>query len=117
MAHAVLDRCMTDNATEENPDIVNSKNYEVTFDFEFLEDWRPQVARTLRGRLSRLTRRQREVGRSTDNLDVKPLDVASSVDSSLVAGNDEEKQAVKWKPEGFSRAWHPLSLMVSEEYI
>ena len=111
MAHAVLDRCMSDNATEENPDIVNSGKYEVTFDFEFLQDWRPHEA-TLSTHTTRRNRRNwspklSETGGSP------PLDVASSVDNSDIS---KEKQATKWKPEGFSKLHHPLNLMVRELY-
>ena len=114
MAHAVLDRCMSDNATEENPDIVNSKKYEVTFDFEFLEDWRPAVSTGLvRGMTKMSLRRGHVVSRSTEDLDGRRLDAASSVGSSHDSADDEEKQSTRWKPEGFSRVHHPLLLMVN----
>ena len=110
VAHAVLDRCMSDNATEENPDIVNSRNYEVTFDFEFLQDWRPHKAKLS----SHTTRRNRrnwnlELGEAHGS---PTVDVASSVGNSDLS--KEEKQATKWKPEGFSKLHHPLHLMVRE---
>ena len=119
VALAVLDRCFTDNATEENPDIVNSKNYEVTLDFEFLEDWRPKVSRGFKGRLSRLTRRgivYDESYSSTANLYTNSSNAVSSVDisSHATSENEEENQSTRWKVEGFSKNRHPLSLMVSD---
>ena len=114
VAHAVLDRCMSDNATEENPDIVNTRKYEVTFDFEFLEDWRQAVSTGLVRGLTKMSRRRgHAVNKSTEDLNGRRLDVASSVGSSHDGADDEEKQSTRWKPEGFSRVHHPLLLMVN----
>ena len=117
MAHAVLDRCMSDNVTEENPDIVNSRKYEVTFDFEFLEDWRPHEAKfvdtdTMRrntwGRIA-----PRNLTRTTSK---KYFEAADSVVSSHHGAEDDEKHSTKWKVEGFSKRYHPLHRMVSLLY-
>ena len=114
MAHAVLDRCMSDNVTdsEENPDIMNSKDYEVTFDFEFLEDWRPHES--VDSNTTRCNTRGHNVPQ--DFTRTTSLEAADSVVSSHQSAEDDKKHSTKWKVNGFSQRYHPLNRMVSLLY-
>ena len=108
---------MSDNATEENPDIVNSRKYEVTFDFEFLEDWRPHETKLVD---SNTVRRNtwghiapRELTGATSK---KQFELGGSLVNSHHSAEDDEEHSAKWKPEGFSKRYHPLHRMVSLLY-
>ena len=104
VAHAVLDRCMSDNATEENPDIVNNKDYEVTFNFEFLEDWRPHETKFV----DSITMRRNTRGHIATSVEADDSPV-----SSHQSAEDDVKHSANWKPKGFSKRYHPLHCMVS----
>ena len=45
MAEEVFNRCSTTNATSDGKIRPDSKEYEVTFDYEFLEDYQDPVSR------------------------------------------------------------------------
>ena len=111
VASAVLDRCLMDNATVENPDIVNSKDYEVTLDFEFLEDWRPKVSRDWGREITRLNHRHAYYTQHAQGLR-QPSELPFSSDQESTLQHTED-DCSSWKPEGFSKVNHPLSLMVS----
>ena len=104
VAHAVLDRCITDNVTEDNPDTMSCRNYEVTFDFEFIEDWRTAVC------LKRCLNRKSH-NLMNANTSLNPQDKGKQSDTFRLE-REEEEQATKWKPEGFFKQHHPLNLMV-----
>ena len=118
VAHAVLDRCMTDNVTEDNPDIMSSKDYKVTFNFEFIEDWRTST------RLKRSLNRNNRNLTNTNIADYFSSPMHAYTTASTLSPRDKEKQsdthslereeeqATKWKPEGFFKQHHPLNLMV-----
>ena len=124
MAHAVLDRCMTETTTEDNADIVNStsRRYEITFDFEFIEDWRTSIhlERSLNAENCNLSNSNTNI---SDHFSPRKrtFSVASTLNSrvedkqsdTIRLEKEEEEQATKWKPEGFFKQHHPLHLMVS----
>ena len=123
MALAVLDRCMSETAAEDNPHILNSTSgsHEITLDFEFIEDWRGSI---------RLERSLNEENCNLTNSNTNASDHFSSrkrtfsvartltsqvreKQSDTVKLEREEEQATVWKPEGFFKQHHPLHLMVS----
>ena len=119
VAHAVLERCMTDNVTEKNPNIMSSRNYEVTFDFEFIEDWRTPPHTRLKRRLNRMNPNLMNTNIS-DFGPRKPTSITSTLEpqdkekqsNSMGLEREEEEQATEWKPEGLFKQHHPLNLMV-----
>ena len=122
VAHAVLERCMTDNVTEKNPNIMSSRNYKVTFDFEFIEDWRTPPHTHLKRRLNRMNPNlmntnisdfdpRKPTGTSSITSTLEPQDKEKQSDN-MGLEREEEEQATKWKPEGLFKQHHPLNLMV-----
>ena len=111
VAKAVLDRCMVDNITLEDKNIINTKNYKVEFNYEFLDDYRDASFRQrLQNQISpRIARGLK--GKSREDLS----DVASTVDetSSVEEVEKNEGFVATWGPETFSPKYHPLALMVS----
>jgi ankyrin repeat protein len=115
VACAVLDRCLTDNATVENPDIVNSEDYELNLDFEFLEDWRPKVSRDWGREIARLNHRHDYYIQNAHAL-AQPSELPLTTDEKSTPEHTEENCS-SWKPEGFSKANHPLSLMAKYSHV
>ena len=111
VARVVLDRCLTDNATVENPSIMHSKEYKVTVDFEFLEDWRPKLPRDW-GRLRDIQNRRHWYLIQNARVLSQPSELLFTTDEKRTSEHTEENCSL-WKPEGFSKVNHPLSLMVS----
>ena len=113
VAKAVLDRCMVDNVTHEDKNIMNTKEYEVKFNYEFLDDYRDNTFRQkLRHQLTLHSRNARRLNvRNRDEFS----DTASTVDdvSSVEEADKNEGFVALWGPESFSPKYHPLALMVS----
>ena len=112
VAKAVLDRCMVDNVTLEDRNIMNTKDYKVEFNYEFLDDYcDPSFKQTLQ--------KQIPVRKVTRDLSLKNRyelsDIASTVDETSSVEEVEKNKGfvATWGPEAFSPKYHPLALMVS----
>lgn len=102
---------MVDNVTHEDKNIMNTKEYEVTFNYEFLDDYRDNTLRQrLRNRLTQRANARRFHVKNHDEFS----DTASTVDdvSSLEEVDKNKGFVATWGPESFSSKCHPLALMV-----
>jgi len=102
---------MVDNVTHEDKNIMNTREYEVKFNYEFLDDYRDNTLRErLRDRLTLRANARRLNVRNHDEFS----DTASTVDdvSSVEEVDKNEGFVALWGPESFSSKYHPLALMV-----
>ena len=102
---------MVDNITLEDKNIMNTKDYKVEFNYEFLDDYRDASFRQrLQNQISpRIARSMRL--KSREDLS----DVASMVDEASSVEEVEKNKGfvATWGPETYSPKYHPLALMVS----
>lgn len=130
IAVIVFNNCTTNNngktvATCEEGEMTvtqDSPNFQVTFDYEFLEDFRDGITQRLQYRTTDGRSHTSESG-FYESSDVDPLTTGSDrVDGTIfpsaasaalrhVVGADE-KWENSWGPEGFNKENHPLNIMV-----
>ena len=92
---------------------MNTKDYKVEFNYEFLDDYRdPCFKQTLQKPVRKVARSLHLKNR--DELS----DVASTIDetSSMEEVEKNKGFVATWGPEAFSPKYHPLALMVSWLY-
>ena len=113
VAKEVLDRCMVDNVTHEDKNIMNTVNYKVEFNYEFLDDYRDVPWRERwRKRIpccfpNNVPEEENEVIKN-----YAFSDITSTVDDAVAENATSKHFVATWGPPGFSPISHPLQLMV-----
>jgi len=113
VAKEVLDRCMVDNVTHEDKNIMNTVNYKVEFNYEFLDDYRDVPWRERwRKRIpccfpNNVPEEENEVIKNDAF-----SDITSTVDDAVAENATSKHFVATWGPPGFSPITHPLQLMV-----
>ena len=98
----------------------DSVNFKVTFNYEFLEDFREKKSQ---GSHIRSTNSRRRIRHSNDGVfgstDAEALTERDGTDSGLISsavsrlvGGSQEEKDNDWGPEGFNKKNHPLNIMV-----
>ena len=114
VAKAVLDRCMVDNVTPEDKNIMNTVNYKVEFNYEFLDDyrdvpWRERWQKRIPCCFPKVTVEENEVIKN-----YAFSDITSTVDDAAAENATSKYFVAAWGPPGFSPITHPLQLMVRD---
>ena len=114
VAKAVLDRCMVDNVTREDKNIMNTEKYKVEFNYEFLDDYRdvPWKERWRKRVPCCFSKESEEDGELIKNYAFS--DVTSTVDAIGTEHATNQPFVAAWGPSGFSPLAHPLQLMVRD---
>ena len=103
---------MVDNITPEDKNIMNTTNYKVEFNFEFLDDYRdvPFKERWMK----RIPCCFPKADDGDDELykNYAFSDITSAVDDSGGEDANSKNTVATWGPPGFSPLTHPLQLMV-----
>ena len=112
VAKAVLDRCMVDNVTPEDKNIMNTNDYKVEFNYEFLDDYRdvPFKERCRRRVPCCFPKDTDEYDETFKNFAFS--DLTSAADDGIDEFTDGKGFVATWGPPGFSTVNHPLRLMV-----
>ena len=132
IAVIVFNNCAKDNNGEtiQGAEVVtqDSRDFKVTFNYEFLEDFREKQTQGVRERTdSRKQGFQAEVGlHDVSESDEEGLAEDDEADLGLiplatkklgVTVSTGEKQKNTWGPEGFNKDNHPLNIMVLIEIL
>ena len=102
---------MVDNISQENKNIMNTKDYKVEFNYEFLDDYRDET-------FGRKFGRRFASYHVTEQLKLTKRDefsdTASSVDDVASVQTEQKNKGfiAQWGPAVFSPKYHPLALMV-----
>ena len=128
IAVIVFNNCTSENSGETIPvlggtEVVaqDSHNFKVTFDYEFLEDFREQRNQGIQER-NPIGIRHTEDGfhepkesdreEIADEIDAGFLPLAAATKRLAVYVSSGEKTKNNWGPEGFNKGNHPLNIMV-----
>ena len=124
IAVTVFNKCTEDNNGDPIPggtEVVtkDSDDFKVTFNYEFLEDFREKTTEGWQRRMSRKQNLHTGNGHlETAKSDVEALTGAGEVDANLLTlgrffhiGNEQKPQN-DWGPEEFHKRNHPLNIMV-----